>query len=150
MLIHTFFSPWLPLWLSGWRICQRYGRPGFGPWVGKIPWGRKRLPTPVFWPGEFHGLYSPRGPKELDTAEWLSLPLFTLVFETQFCWVSSRMTVILSQHFGVKYYFTVSWFSWLKRLMSFSFMLSLWAIKKFLFVPSWDTMWISFYFSFLR
>ena len=25
-------------------------------WVGKIPWGRERLPTPVFWPGEFHGL----------------------------------------------------------------------------------------------
>ena len=22
-------------------------------WVGKIPWGRERLPTPVFWPGEF-------------------------------------------------------------------------------------------------
>ena len=31
-------------------------RPGFNPWVGKMPWGRKRLPTPVFWPGEFHGL----------------------------------------------------------------------------------------------
>ena len=30
-----------------------------GPWVGKIPWRRERLPTPVFWPGEFHGLYSP-------------------------------------------------------------------------------------------
>ena len=27
-------------------------------WVGKIPWRRERLPTPVFWPGEFHGLYS--------------------------------------------------------------------------------------------
>ena len=27
-------------------------------WVGKIPWGRERLPTPVSWPGEFHGLYS--------------------------------------------------------------------------------------------
>ena len=25
----------------------------------KIPWRRERLPTPVFWPGEFHGLYSP-------------------------------------------------------------------------------------------
>ena len=25
------------------------------PLVGKIPWGRERLPTPVFWPGEFHG-----------------------------------------------------------------------------------------------
>ena len=24
---------------------------------GKIPWRRERLPTPVFWPGEFHGLY---------------------------------------------------------------------------------------------
>ena len=23
--------------------------------VGKIHWRRKRLPTPVFWPGEFHG-----------------------------------------------------------------------------------------------
>jgi len=31
-------------------------RPGFNPWVGKIPWRRERLPTPVFWPGEFHRL----------------------------------------------------------------------------------------------
>ena len=31
-------------------------RPGFDPWVGKIPWRRERLPTPVFWPREFHGL----------------------------------------------------------------------------------------------
>ena len=29
--------------------------PGFDPWFGKIPWRRKRLPTPVFWPGEFNG-----------------------------------------------------------------------------------------------
>ena len=28
------------------------------PWVGKIPWRKERLPTPVFLPGEFHGLYS--------------------------------------------------------------------------------------------
>ena len=27
------------------------------PWVGKIPFRRERLPTPVFWPGDFHGLY---------------------------------------------------------------------------------------------
>ena len=40
--------------------------------VGKIPWRRERLPTPVFWPLEFHGLYSPWGHKELDTAEQLS------------------------------------------------------------------------------
>jgi len=43
----------------------------FDPWVGKIPWRRERLPTPVFWPREFHGLYSPWGPKESDTTEWL-------------------------------------------------------------------------------
>ena len=27
-------------------------RPRFDSWVGKIPWRRERLPTPVFWPGE--------------------------------------------------------------------------------------------------
>ena len=45
------------------------GPPGFDPWVGKIPWRRERLPTPVFWPREFHGLYSPWGCKELNTNE---------------------------------------------------------------------------------
>jgi len=50
-------------------------RPGFDPWVGKIPWRRERLPTPVFWPGEFHGLYSPWGLKESDTTERLALHL---------------------------------------------------------------------------
>jgi len=49
---------------------------GFDPWVGKIPWRRERLPTPVFWPGEFYGLYSPWGCKELDTTERFSLSLF--------------------------------------------------------------------------
>jgi len=39
----------------------------FDPWVGKIPWRRERLPTPVFWPGEFHGLYSPWSCKESAT-----------------------------------------------------------------------------------
>ena len=28
-------------------------------WIGKILWRRERLSTPVFWPGEFHGLYNP-------------------------------------------------------------------------------------------
>ena len=43
-------------------------------WVGKIPWRRERLPTPVFWPVEFHRLYSPWGRKEFDMTELLSLP----------------------------------------------------------------------------
>ena len=45
---------------------------GFDPWVGKMPWRRERLCTPVFWPGEFHGLCSPWGGKELDKTERLS------------------------------------------------------------------------------
>ena len=45
----------------------------FDPWVGKIPWKRERLPIPVIWPREFHGLYSPWGRKELDMTERLSL-----------------------------------------------------------------------------
>ena len=48
---------------------------GFDPWVGKIPWRRESLPTPVFWHGEFHGLYGPWGRKELDMTEQLSLSL---------------------------------------------------------------------------
>ena len=47
----------------------------FNPWVGKIPWRKERLLTPVFWPGEFHGLYSH---KELDTTERLSLSYYSL------------------------------------------------------------------------
>ena len=54
------------------KICLHCGRPGFNPWVGKIPWRRERLPTPVFGPGEFHGLYSPWGHKESDMTEQLS------------------------------------------------------------------------------
>ena len=44
-------------------------------WVGKIPWKRERLPPPVFLPGEFHGLQSSRGCKQLETTEQLTLSL---------------------------------------------------------------------------
>ena len=47
--------------LSWWRIHLQCRRPGLDLWVGKIPLRREQQPTPVFWPGEFHGLYSPWG-----------------------------------------------------------------------------------------
>ena len=56
------------------------GRFGFDPWVGKIPWGRDWLQTPVVRPGEFHPLYSPWGHKVLDTTEQFSLSLFSRGF----------------------------------------------------------------------
>ena len=44
---------------------------GLIPGLGRFPWRRERLPPQVFWPGEFHGLYSPWDHKESDTTEWL-------------------------------------------------------------------------------
>ena len=61
-------------------ICLQCGRPGFNPWIGKIPWRRERLPTPVFWPREFYELYSPWGHKESDMTEWLSLHFTSSLF----------------------------------------------------------------------
>ena len=69
--------PRLPWWLRGQGICLQLGRPGLGPWVGKIPRRRKWLSTPVFLPGESHGWrslvgYSPWGRKESNTTEQLT------------------------------------------------------------------------------
>ena len=48
-------------------------------WVQFLGWEdhleKERLLTPVFWPGEFHRLYSPWGRKESDKTEQLSLLL---------------------------------------------------------------------------
>ena len=48
-------------------------------WVQSLgwedPWRREQLPTPVFWPGEFHGLYSPWSRKQSDMIQRFSLSL---------------------------------------------------------------------------
>ena len=61
-------------------IHPQCGRPGFNPWVGNTPWRREWQPTPVFLPGKSHGQRSlvgcsPRGHKELDTTEQLTISL---------------------------------------------------------------------------
>ena len=69
-----------PLWYS-WAslVAQLVKNPPamWETWVWSLgwedPWRREKLPTPVFWPGEFHGLCSPWDCKELDVTEWLSL-----------------------------------------------------------------------------
>ena len=58
-------------------------RCGLHLWAGKIPWGRRWWPTPVFLLGEFHGQrrlvdYSPWGHKELDMTEHI---YFDLVYQ---------------------------------------------------------------------
>ena len=62
---------WLSRWLSGKEsTCQSRSR-RCSPWVGKIRWGRKWQPTPIFLPGKSRRQrrmvgYSPCGCKELD------------------------------------------------------------------------------------
>ena len=62
------------------KIHLQCRRPGFDPWVGKIPWRRDQLTTMVSLPREFHGQ---RGAwqatvhgvlKESGTTERLTLP----------------------------------------------------------------------------
>ena len=79
------------LWVVGYKLFLPGGsngkesacqcrRVGFDPWVGKIPWRREWLSTPVFLPGKYQEQKnlvsnSPWGPKESDTSEWITLPL---------------------------------------------------------------------------
>ena len=50
----------LPWWLPA-RTCLQCRRPGFSSWVGKIPYWKEWLPTPIFLPGVFHGRRRPAG-----------------------------------------------------------------------------------------
>ena len=61
-------------------ICLQCGRPGFHPWVGKIPWRRAWQPTPVFLPGESSWTEEPGGRQALlyfssqrSPSDWLYL-----------------------------------------------------------------------------
>ena len=69
--------------------CRRHRRLRLHPWVGKIPWRRKRQPTPVFLPGKSHGQRSlvgssPGGCKELDMTELASTHNNLLLFSCPF------------------------------------------------------------------
>ena len=72
---------------SNWKVVMQLlqdRRPGFNPYVEKIPWRRKWQPTPVLLPGEFHGRrslegYSLWGCKETDMTEWLTSNLLWLI-----------------------------------------------------------------------
>ena len=96
---------------------------GLIPGVGKIPWRRERLPTPVFLLREFNGLYSPWGYKESDMMEGLSLSLhFHCLthfprplrnFEDIFCLtfflhiIDSFLLSVLSLHRGQRMFFII-------------------------------------------
>ena len=72
----SFTAAWysivrLPRWLSG----KAFGCHSQETWVGKIPWRRKQLPSPVFWPGKFHGQRSLAGYSPWVTKSWTWLSM---------------------------------------------------------------------------
>ena len=69
----SLLAQWLRIHLPSKR-CR------LDPCVREIPWRRAWQPTPVFLPGEFHGQrnlvgYSPRGRRESNTTEQVSISL---------------------------------------------------------------------------
>ena len=68
-----------PCGSTGKESACNAGDLGSIPGLGRSPGEGKGLPTPVFWPGEFHGLYSPWGHKESGMAERLSLHFNTVL-----------------------------------------------------------------------
>ena len=74
--LHCPLFCWLHWWFRQWSVCLQSGRPGFNPWVEKIPWRRKWQPTPVLLPEKSHGRkglvgYSPWGCKESERTKRL-------------------------------------------------------------------------------
>ena len=75
--------------------CRTCKRRRFDSWVGKIARRRAWQSTPIFLPGESHGQrslvgYSPRGHKESDMTEWLTLSLlFHPSLEPTGCWLGA-------------------------------------------------------------
>ena len=64
------FSNLFTIYLSGSagkEYACNVGDLGSIPGLGRYPGEGKGYPLQYFWPGEFHGLYSPWGHKEADT-----------------------------------------------------------------------------------
>ena len=62
----------LPCGSAGKESACNVGDLGSIPGLGRSPGERKGYPLQLFWPGKFHGLYSPWGHKEPDTSEQFS------------------------------------------------------------------------------
>ena len=85
-------------WFRRLSVYLQCRRPGFDPWVRKIPWRKKWQSTPVLLPGKSHGQrslvgYSPWCRKESDTTELLH---FHLNFYTKTTYVFCRKCEWLS------------------------------------------------------
>ena len=79
------------------KILLQCRRPGFDPWLGKIPWRREWLPTPVFLPGELDRqrslvVYSPWSHKS-NTTEQLTLSFSSYLI--LLCFTDTELVLLL-------------------------------------------------------
>ena len=103
-------QPGLPRWLSckeSANQCRKQRGCRFKSWVGNIPWSRKWQLTPVFLPGEFHGQrslagYSPRGRKDTDTKEQVTLTA-QYVCQEYWCFVKLQFSFFICKYTGLWY-----------------------------------------------
>ena len=84
--------------LKNLHAVQEIRRPGFDPWVGKIPCRREWLPTLVFLPREFHGQrslagYSPWGSQRVGH-HWVT-NIFTFLVQECLLSISSPQSKFL-------------------------------------------------------
>ena len=91
------------------RICLQCGRPGFDPWVGKIPWRRVWQPTPVFLSGESHGAAAARLMRE----KAMATPSSPLAWKIPWTEEAGRLQSMKSLRVG---------HDWVTSLSLFSFM----------------------------
>ena len=89
LLIRTLISPeGFPGGSGGKESTCNEGDLGLIPGLGRPPGER----PPMFWAGEFHGLYSPWGCKELETTERFSLSLnMNKLFPSFVCFYKMQM-----------------------------------------------------------
>ena len=57
--MHRRLTSGFPGGSDGKASAYNAGRPGFDPWVGKIPWRRRRQPTTVLLPGKIPWMEKP-------------------------------------------------------------------------------------------
>ena len=130
---------------SDWRTCLQCRRPGFDPWVRKIPWRRKWQPTPVFlvcripWTEEPGGQQSIRSQKSCkkNMTKWLEHKQITRDGELR-AEKTIKANLVTSSliYYPSRYFFVFQFF----RDLLF---LCLKGIKSCLF---WSCLWVSIFY----
>ena len=101
-----------------------------------MPWRRERLPTPVSWPGEFHGLYRPWGHKDSRLSDF---HFHFTVYEVEYLFIYLRVICLFSSMNCVFIFLPIF-------LLCFLAFPSLWNLG-LLYIYFWDISPLDKYFS---